>query len=97
MFNSCCINILDNAWNSVQSSGLGLDSQSTGLGLDSQKWLAVQWKSSGLDWTGLDWTPVDWILYQPIWPGKMGTGIQWSPVESSGVHMDYVGEGKDLG
>ena len=39
---------------------------------------------------------MDWALYQPIWPGRLGTGIQWSPVESSGVHMDYVGEGKDL-
>ena len=65
--------------------------ESSGLGLDSKKWLAVQWESSGLDWT-----PVDGALYQPIWPGKMGTGIHWSPVESTGVHMDYVGEGKDL-
>ena len=50
----------------------------------------------GVQWTGLDWTPVDWALYQPIWPGKMGTGIHWSPLESTGVHMDYMGEGKDL-
>ena len=44
-----------------------------------------------VDWTGLDWT-----LHQPIWPGKRATGIQWSLLESTGVHMDYVGEGKDL-
>ncbi|EDR01425.1 uncharacterized protein LACBIDRAFT_333306 [Laccaria bicolor S238N-H82] len=65
--------------------------QSTGLGLDSGKWLAVQWESSGLDWT-----PVDWAFCQPIWPGKRATGIHWSPLESTGVHMDYVREGKDL-
>ena len=35
-----------------------------------------------MDQTGLDWTPVDWALYQPIWPGRLGTGIHWSPVES---------------
>jgi hypothetical protein len=39
---------------------------------------------------------VDWALHQPIWPGKRATGIHWSPLESTGVHMDYVGEGKDL-
>ncbi|EDR04232.1 uncharacterized protein LACBIDRAFT_304737 [Laccaria bicolor S238N-H82] len=50
----------------------------------------------GVQWTGLDWTPVDWAFCQPIWPGKRATGIHWSPVESSGVHMDYVGDGKDL-
>ncbi|EDQ98330.1 uncharacterized protein LACBIDRAFT_336060 [Laccaria bicolor S238N-H82] len=76
-----------NDWNPLDS---------TGLGLDSEKWLAVQWESSGLDWTGLDWTPVDWAFCQPIWPGKRATGIHWSPLESTGVHMDYVGEGKDL-
>ena len=42
--------------------------------------VGVQW--TGLDWTGLDWTPVDWALYQPIWPGKMGTGIHCSPLQS---------------
>ena len=26
----------------------------------------------------------------------MGSGVHWSPLESSGVHMDYMGEGKDL-
>ena len=51
---------------------------------------------SPLDW---DWTlksglessgsPVDWAMYQPVWPGK-------SPVESSGVHLDYMGEGKEF-
>jgi hypothetical protein len=56
----------------------------------------LQSSGSPVDWTGLDWTPVDWALYQSIWPGKMATGIHWSPLESTGVHMDYVGEGKDL-
>ncbi|EDQ99321.1 uncharacterized protein LACBIDRAFT_335125 [Laccaria bicolor S238N-H82] len=46
----------------------------------------------GVQWTGLDWTPVDWAFCQPIWPGKRATGIHWSPLESTGVHMDYVGE-----
>ncbi|EDR09344.1 uncharacterized protein LACBIDRAFT_326066 [Laccaria bicolor S238N-H82] len=50
----------------------------------------------GVQWTGLDWTPVDWAFCQPIWPGKRATGIHWNPLESTGVHMDYVGEGKDL-
>ncbi|EDR15385.1 uncharacterized protein LACBIDRAFT_321176 [Laccaria bicolor S238N-H82] len=56
---------------------------STGLGLDSGKWLAVQWESTGLDWA----------FCQPIWPGKRATGIHWSTLEYTGVHMDYVGEG----
>ncbi|KIK05362.1 hypothetical protein K443DRAFT_91466, partial [Laccaria amethystina LaAM-08-1] len=60
--------------------------ESSGLGLDWDWTLKIQWESSGLDWTGLDWSPVDWALHQPIWPGKRATG----------VHMDYVGEGKDL-
>ncbi|EDR05478.1 uncharacterized protein LACBIDRAFT_329787 [Laccaria bicolor S238N-H82] len=52
------------------------------------------WQSSRspLDWTGLDWTPVDWAFCQPIWPGKRATGIHWNPLESTGVHMDYVEE-----
>ena len=66
----------------------------------------LHWTPLDFDWTlksGLqsrgspvDQTGLDWALYQPIWPGRLGTGIHWSPVESSGVHMDYVGEGKDL-
>ena len=31
---------------------------------------------SGLQSSG---SPVDWALYQPIWPGKMGTGVHWIP------------------
>ena len=66
----------------------------------------LHWTSLDWDWTpksGLqssvgpvDWTGLDWTLHQPIWPGKRATGIQWSPLESTGVHMDYMGEGKDL-
>ena len=26
----------------------------------------------------------------------MSSGVQWNPVESSGVHVDYVGDGKVL-
>ena len=56
--------------------------------------LDFDWTLSPLDWdwtfkSGLqssgspvDWTGLDWALYQPIWPGKMSTEIQWSPVES---------------
>ena len=54
----------------------------------------VQWIPVDSDWTlksGLEsrGSPVDWAIYQPVWPGK-------SPVDSTGVHMDYVGEGKVL-
>ena len=35
--------------------------------------------------------PVQFVPANLAW--KNG---HWNPVESSGVHMDYVGEGKDL-
>ena len=75
----------------MDSTGLWLDSQSTGLGLDSEKWLAVQWESSGLDWTGLDSSGLGIVPANLAWQNG-----HWNPLESSGVHMDYVGEGKDL-
>jgi hypothetical protein len=50
----------------------------------------------GVQWTRLDWTGLE----------SSGLGIapanlawqegHWNPLESTGVHMDYVGEGKDL-
>ncbi|KIK05949.1 hypothetical protein K443DRAFT_90332 [Laccaria amethystina LaAM-08-1] len=60
---------------------------------------------------GLQWTPVDFTIYWTIitiitnldWTGLQWTGDSTSqfglargPLESTGVHMDYVGEGKDL-
>jgi len=49
-----------------------------------------------VEWTGLDLNPVDWALYQPVWPESGLAGVHWSPLESTGIHLDYVGEGKDL-
>jgi hypothetical protein len=85
----------------VESSGLQwtpLDFDWTLSPLDCDWTLKSGLQSSGspVDQTGLDWTGhctsqfglADWALES--------TGVQWSPVESSGVHMDYVGEGKDL-
>ncbi|EDR03810.1 uncharacterized protein LACBIDRAFT_331259 [Laccaria bicolor S238N-H82] len=45
------------------------------------------WQSSGspVDWTGLDWTGLQWTGHSASQSGL-----------STGVHMDYVGEGKDL-
>ena len=89
-YNICCnpVNIPE------EFSGLHwtpLDWNWTGTGL----W-KVACSPVGVQWTGLDWTAVDQALYQPIWPGKRVTGIHWSPLESTGVYMDYMREGKDL-
>ena len=51
---------------------------------------------SPVDWTGLDLNPVDWELYQPVWPESGLAGVHWSPLESTGIYLDYVGEGEDL-
>ncbi|KIJ96356.1 hypothetical protein K443DRAFT_107406 [Laccaria amethystina LaAM-08-1] len=40
-----------------------------------------------MDWTGLQW----------IGHCTSQSGLARGPLESTGVHMDYVGEGKDLG
>ncbi|EDR02300.1 uncharacterized protein LACBIDRAFT_332471 [Laccaria bicolor S238N-H82] len=39
---------------------------------------------------------VDWALCKPTWPSNWATGIHWTPLESTGIHMDYMGDGKDL-
>jgi hypothetical protein len=40
-----------------------------------------------MDWTGLQW----------IGHCTSQSGLARGPLESTGVHMDYMGEGKDLG
>ncbi|EDQ99980.1 uncharacterized protein LACBIDRAFT_334571 [Laccaria bicolor S238N-H82] len=62
----------------------------------------VQWNPVDSDWTlsplYWGWTQksglqsMDWALCKPIWPSNWGTGIHRSPLESTGIHMDYVGE-----
>ena len=50
-----------------------------------------------MDWTGVDWTPFQWwILPKYFILGESPYGLHWSPVESSGVHMDYGGDSKVL-
>ena len=50
-----------------------------------------------MDWTGVDWTPFQWwILPKYFNLGESPYGLHWSPVESSGVHMDYGGDSKVL-
>ena len=74
----------------VESSGFhGFQWTLTGLGLDSQKRLAVQRESSGL--TGLDSSELGIVPANLAWQNG-----HWNPVESSGVHIDYMGEGKNL-
>ena len=63
--------------------------------------LDFDWTLSPVDWTGLDWTGLQWtgLCTSQFGLAKWAlesTGVRWSPVESSGVHMDYMGEGKDL-
>ena len=53
--------------------------------------VGVQWESSGPDQTGLDSSGLGIVPANLAW--QIGP---WNPVESSGVHVDYVGEGKDL-
>ncbi|EDR10558.1 uncharacterized protein LACBIDRAFT_325297 [Laccaria bicolor S238N-H82] len=68
----------------------------TGTGLRKVACSPVRVQWTGLDWTGLDLSPVDWALCKPIWPSNWATGIHWTPLDSTGIHMDYVGDGKDL-
>ena len=61
----------------------------------------LQSSGSPVDWTGLDWTGLQWTGHCTSQFGLArwaleSSGVQWSPLESTGVHMDYVGEGKDL-
>ena len=53
-------------------------------------------ESSGLQWTGLDWTGLDSSGLGFVPANLAWQNGHWNPLESSGVHMDYVGEGKDL-
>ena len=58
-----------------------------------------QWTLTGLwkvawspvEWTGLDWT---WIQWTGHCTSQSGLSLAW--LESTGIHLDYVGEGKDL-
>jgi len=44
-----------------------------------------------MDWTGLESSGLGIVPASLawVWPG-------WSPLESTGIHLDYMGEGKDL-
>ena len=44
-----------------------------------------------VQWTGLDSSGLGFVPANLAWQNG-----HWNPLESSGVHMDYVGEGKDL-
>ncbi|EDR05486.1 uncharacterized protein LACBIDRAFT_329802 [Laccaria bicolor S238N-H82] len=76
----------------VDSTGLHWTAEISIIGL---QWTPVNsdWTLSPLDW---DWTlksgwqSMDWALYQPIWPGKRVTGIQWSPLESIWITWGMV-------
>jgi hypothetical protein len=57
-------------------------------GLQSS-WSPVDW--TGLDWTGLESSGLGIAPANLAWQES-----HWNPLESTRVHMDYVGEGKDL-
>ena len=81
----------------MQSSGLHwtpLDFDWTLSPLDWDWTLKSGLQSSGspVDWTGLDSSGLGIVPANLAWQNG-----HWNPVESTGVHMDYVGEGKDLG
>ncbi|EDR02212.1 uncharacterized protein LACBIDRAFT_332557 [Laccaria bicolor S238N-H82] len=56
----------------------------------------IQWTMTGLvvHWTGTGLRKV--ACSPPTWPSNWATGIHWTPLDSTGIHMDYVGDGKDL-
>ena len=51
----------------------------------------LQSSGSPVDQTGLDSSGLGIVPANLAW--QIG---HWNPLESSGVHMDYMGEGKDL-
>ena len=76
-------------WSPVESTGVHWTQsrvESTGLA----KWTGVHWSPTGVHRTRVQ---QDWQYQYMIW---QGTQSRWSPVESSGVQVDYVGEGKGL-
>ena len=51
-------------------------------------------ESSGLQWTLVDWTGLHWT---PLNFGRYLAGkVHWSPLESTGVHMELGGDRQDL-
>jgi hypothetical protein len=57
-------------------------------------WTPLDSTGLGLDsqkWLVVQWTGLDWTGYC-----TSQSGLARGPLESTGVHMDYMGEGKDL-
>ena len=71
----------------MESSGL----QWSPLDCDWTLKSGLQSGGSPVDQTGLDSSGLGIVPANLAW--QIG---HWNPLESSGVHMDYVGEGKDL-
>jgi len=83
-------------WTPLDSTGfhwIPVDSDWTLSPLDFDWTLksGLESSQSPVEWTGLDWT---WIQWTGHCTSQSGLSLAW--LESTGIHLDYMGEGKDL-